>query len=284
MKYLLKKRKNDSHKGSYGRLGVIGGSRGMAGAPYLTALSAFRTGVGYSYILVPRTIEMIMSIKLTEGIIRPIEDGDKGHFIRESLLEILTYIENMDVLAVGPGMGVDIDRIYLITEILKKANIPIVLDADALNCISSNPSILEVHKNDIVITPHPGELSRLLNISTNDLQANRVYYSEYVANKYNIVVVLKGYETVVAFPGFETYINKTGNPGMATAGTGDVLTGVIASLIAQGLKPFDAAKLGVYLHGLAGDITKEEMGEYGMMAGDIIENIPIAINTYGLGM
>ncbi len=283
MKCLLGKRKKDSHKGNYGRVGVIGGSEGMSGAPYLTALSALRTGSGYSYIFVPRAIEMIMSIKLTEGIIRPIEDGGKGHFTRESLLDMLTYMDNMDVLAIGPGMGVDVDRTYLLLEILKKANMPIVLDADGLNCLVHDLSILKEHENQMVITPHPGELSRLLNISIGELEASRVYYSEYMANKYNIVVVLKGHNTVVACPGLKTYINKTGNPGMATAGTGDVLTGVIASLIAQGLKVFDAAKLGAYLHGLAGDITKEKIGEYGMIASDILANIPLAINTYSLG-
>lgn len=280
MRDLLKKRKLDSHKGDYGRVGIIGGSSGMAGAPYLTAISSLRTGSGYSYALIPSTIESIMSIKLTEAIVRPVEDDGTGHFTMESLQDILMYIKDMDALALGPGMGVDGDRTYLVKEIMKNAKVPIVLDADALNCISQIPHILEEHNNPLIITPHPGELSRLLDVSIDKIQERRVYYSEYVAKKYNVVVVLKGHRTVVASPKLGIYINETGNPGMATAGSGDVLTGMIASLLAQGLKSFDAARLGVHLHGIAGDVAKEKIGEYSMIASDIVDNIYLAINKY----
>ena len=283
MRDLLKKRKDDTHKGNYGRVGVIGGSVGFTGAPYLASLASLRTGSGYAYTLIPRELQTVMSIKLTEAIIRPIEDGGTGSFTMESLQDVIKYIKNMDVLAIGPGMGVDADRIYLVKNIIKNAKIPIVLDADAINCFSSNPEMLKDHENTIVATPHPGEMAKVLNISIEALQEKRVYYSELIAESYNIIVVLKGHETVVASPDGDTYINYTGNPGMATAGTGDVLTGMIASLLGQGINPFVAAKLGVYLHGIAGDITKEQLGEYGMIASDIIDNIPLAINSYNLG-
>lgn len=280
MKKLLGKRRIDSHKGSYGRVGVIGGSSGFTGAPYLSSLSAMRTGSGYVYTLVPASLQTIMSIKLTEAIVRPIEDKETGHFIMESLQDVLMYIKDMDAIAIGPGMGVDGDRTYLVKEIIKNAEIPMVMDADAINCIADNTEILNNHHSNIVITPHPGELARFLDIPVEVLQEKRVFYSELIAKKYNVVVVLKGHRTVVASPKLGIYINETGNPGMATAGSGDILTGMIASLLGQGLKTFDAAKLGVHLHGMAGDITRDNLGEYGMIAGDIAENIPLAIKSY----
>nr|WP_300005236.1 NAD(P)H-hydrate dehydratase [Tissierella sp.] len=280
MRDLLKRRKAESHKGNFGRAAVIGGSTGMTGAAYMASLSALRTGAGYSYTLVPEKLETIMSIKLTESIIRPIEDGGRGHFTMESLQDILKYTKDMDALAIGTGMGVDGDRTYLVKEIIRNAKVPMVLDADGINCISENPHILEGHEKPVIITPHPGELSKFLDVSIENIQEKRVYYSEYVAKKYNVIVVLKGHRTVVASPKLGIYINETGNPGMATAGSGDVLTGMIVSLLAQGLKPFDAARLGVHLHGIAGDIARNNIGEYGMIASDIIENIPKAINAY----
>lgn len=280
MKKLLGKRRIDSHKGSYGRVGVIGGSSGFTGAPYLSSLSAMRTGSGYVYTLVPASLQTIMSIKLTEAIVRPIEDKETGHFIMESLQDVLMYIKDMDAIAIGPGMGVDGDRTYLVKEIIKNAEIPMVMDADAINCIADNTEILNNHHSNIVITPHPGELARFLDIPVEVLQEKRVFYSELIAKKYNVVVVLKGHRTVVASPKLGIYINETGNPGMATAGSGDILTGMIASLLGQGLKTFDAAKLGVHLHGMAGDIARDNLGEYGMIAGDIAENIPLAIKSY----
>lgn len=280
MKNLLGRRDQKSHKGDYGRVGVIGGSVGFTGAPYLTSTAALKTGSGYVYALVPWAIQNIISIKLTEAIVRPIEDKDMGQFTMESLQEILKYIKNMDVLAIGPGMGIDADRIYIVHEIIKNAKVPLVLDADALNCISNKIEVLENHSSPIIVTPHPGEMARLLNISIEKLQEKRVYYSELLAKKYNIIVVLKGHRTVVASPKDGIYINETGNPGMATAGSGDVLTGLIASLLGQGIKPFESAKLGVHLHGMAGDLACEKLGEYGMIASDILDNIPLAIKTY----
>lgn len=274
LKNLLPKRIEDSHKGTYGRVGIIGGSKGMTGAPYLASQAALRTGTGLVYTMVPKYIETIMSIKLTEAIIRPIEDKGKGHFTKESLPEIIKEIESLDTIGIGPGLGIDGDRLYLIEEIIKAYKKPIVLDADAINCISMNLNILLNRYNPIIITPHPGELGRLLGKSTKEIQENRIYYSKYASGKYNIIVVLKGFNTIVASPKDDVYINETGNPGMATAGSGDVLTGMIASLLGQGLKPIDAAKLGVFCHGLAGDLGSLEKGEYGLIASDILDNIP----------
>lgn len=273
----LQKRKKNSHKGSYGRVGIISGSIGMTGAPYLASQSALRTGSGLVYTMVPKSLETIMSIKLTEAIIKPIDDLGKGHFIGSSLDHILKEIEDIDALAIGPGFGVDKDRLYIIEEILKFYKKPIVLDADAINCLSINPKVLLNSDSSIVITPHPGELGRFLGKKIGEIQENRTFYSKLASDKYNIVVALKGNNTVVTSPLGDMYINTTGNPGMATAGSGDVLTGMVVSLIGQGIETLEATKLGVFLHGLAGDLAKDNKGEYGLIASDIIENIPISI-------
>lgn len=280
-KKMLAKRKGISHKGSYGRVAVIAGSRGMTGAPYLASQSALRTGSGLIYSIVPKSIEEIMSVKLTEVIVRSVEDDGKGYFTYNSLEDILKEIEDMDALGIGPGMGVDKNRLNIIEEIIKAYNNPIIFDADAINCLSIKPDVLYNRNKEIIITPHPGELGRFLGKSTEEIQANRKFYCKYASDKYNIIVVLKGSKTLVAYPGEkDSYVNYTGNPGMATAGSGDVLTGMILSFLGQGMLAIDAARLGVFTHGLAGDLASLDKGEYSMIASDIIDNISKAIKRF----
>lgn len=278
IKNILPRRRKDSHKGTFGRVGIISGSKGMTGAPCLATMGALRSGSGLVYTIVPNGISDILSIKLTEAIIRPVKDKDTGHFILNSLEEIKDIIKDMDILAIGPGMGVDEKRIKLVKNVLLTFQKPVVLDADGINCISKGePNILLKRKATTIITPHPGELSRLIGVKIKDIQKNRIKYSKYVSNKYNIITVLKGADTIVSNPKGDTFTNNTGNPGMATAGSGDVLTGVIASFLSQRIEPYEAAILGVYCHGLAGDLAKMNKGEYGMIARDILEDIPNSI-------
>lgn len=278
IKDLLPKRNKSSHKGTFGRIGIIAGSVGMTGAPYLSTMAALRSGGGLVYTIAPKSISEILSIKLIEAIIKPVEDDSTGHFTLNSAKDIDSIIKDMDVLAIGPGIGTGKERIEFIKEILLGYKRPIVLDADGINCISmGNSDILLTRKGDTIVTPHPGELSKLLGVSIKEIQKNRIKYSKYTSNKYNIITVLKGTETIVCDKEGNIYINPTGNPGMATAGSGDVLTGMIASFIGQGLNPYNAAVLGVYCHGLAGDLAKMDKGEYGMIARDILDNIPYAI-------
>ncbi len=278
IKNILPKRNKDSHKGTFGRIGIIAGSTGMTGAPYLSTMAALRSGGGLIYTITPKSVSEILSIKLIEAIVKPIEDDNTGHFTMNSFKEINSTIENMDVLAIGPGIGTDEENIDVVKKILLNYKRPIVLDADGINCVSmKDPNILLTRKEDTIITPHPGELSKLLGVSTKEIQENRIKYSKYTSNKYNIITVLKGSETIVCDGQGNIYVNNTGNPGMATAGSGDVLTGMIASFIGQGLEPYYAAILGVYCHGLAGDLAKMDKGEYGMIARDILDNIPYSI-------
>lgn len=278
LKGLLNKRNKDTHKGDYGKVLIVGGSRGMTGSVTLSSKASMKTGSGLVYTLVPEELETIMSIKLTEEIVKLAKDNGKGHFLKESLEDILDASKDKDALAIGPGMGTCEDNIYLVREIIKNTNIPLVIDADGLNALSKDMNMLKSKKNSIVITPHPGEMARLLGVSINEIEDNRIHYAKYISKKYDIVSVLKGSNTIVSYKD-EVYINKTGNPGMAKAGSGDVLTGIITSLIGQDLKPFNAAKLGVYIHGLAGNFARDEKGEYSMVASDILDSIGEAIGV-----
>ncbi len=274
---ILPKRRSDSHKGTYGRVGIIAGSIGMTGACALSSMAALKSGSGLVYGIIPNTLNTILSIKLTEVVFKPVLDNGKGYFIYDSIDQIKDFLESIDVIAIGPGIGTNRETVKVVEEVLRVSEKPVVLDADGLNCISSNPNVLLKRQGATIITPHPGELSRLLKISTKEIQKNRISYSKKVSNKYNVITVLKGANTIVTDTKGDVYVNTTGNPGMATAGSGDVLTGMIASFIGQGVKPELAAKLGVYLHGLSGDLAKIEKGEYGMIARDILESIPYSI-------
>ncbi|HLR34483.1 MAG TPA: NAD(P)H-hydrate dehydratase [Tissierellales bacterium] len=274
---VLPERKKDSHKGTYGKVGIMAGSTGMTGACALSSMSALRCGSGLVYGIVPEELSTILSIKLTEIILKPISDKDKGYFIYDSIDEIKNNIKNLDVIALGPGIGTNKETIKVVHEMLRTIERPIVLDADGLNCVSQDPNIFLEREETTIITPHPGELSRLLKIPTKKIQENRIKYSKIISEKYNIITVLKGANTIVANGDGDIYINNTGNPGMATAGSGDVLTGMIASFLGQGIGALTAAKLGVYLHGLAGDLAKLEYGEYAMTATDILNYIPSSL-------
>ncbi|MGF7058087.1 NAD(P)H-hydrate dehydratase [Brassicibacter mesophilus] len=273
----LPKRKKDTHKGTYGRIGIIAGSKGMTGAVYLSSIACLKSGSGLVYSIVPSSISDILEIKLTEAIIVPIEDKGRGYFIEDSIEKILNESNNCDCIAIGPGIGVDDERIEVVRSLLLYVDKPIVLDADGLNCISSDINIIKKRKASTVVTPHPGELSRLLNVDIKYIQANRVKYCKMASEKLGVITVLKGADSVICSENGDVFINETGNPGMATAGSGDVLTGMISSFIGQGISPLHAAVCGTYLHGLSGDIAVEDKGEYGLIATDIVANIPYAI-------
>ncbi|NLV76082.1 MAG: NAD(P)H-hydrate dehydratase [Tissierellia bacterium] len=277
IKGMLPRRDKFSHKGTFGRIGIISGSLGMTGATYLSSMAALRTGSGLVYSIVPDSLKEVLSIKLTEAIIKPVEDRSTGHFTMDSFQQIIHIIEGMDAIAIGPGMGVDEERVELVRKILLEYKKPVILDADGINLISLDPTILMDRQGDTIITPHPGELSRLLGVSIGEIQKERVEYSKFTSNKYNVITVLKGANTLVTDGKEKVYKNNTGNPGMATAGSGDVLTGMITSFIGQGISPYEGAVLGVYCHGLAGDLASRDKGEYGMIARDILDNIPYSI-------
>ncbi|MBU0759713.1 MAG: NAD(P)H-hydrate dehydratase [Candidatus Omnitrophica bacterium] len=275
----LKKRKKDTHKGDYGHVFILAGSTGLTGAAALCGQACMRSGAGLVTLGIPRSLNVVMEIKLTEVMTCPLPETRQGTFSLKAKAEALKKINNSDIAVLGPGLSSNKETQQLIRELAVSVKRPMVLDADALNAISENADVLRKVKSPYVITPHPGEMARLLKKDTDYIKKNRLIVAKKFANYYNAVVVLKGSGTIVAEPGANqrVYVNKTGNPGMATAGSGDVLTGVIAGFMAQGLKPFDAARFAVYTHGLAGDLAKKEKGEEGLIAGDILEKIPEAI-------
>ncbi|WP_099203352.1 NAD(P)H-hydrate dehydratase [Miniphocaeibacter massiliensis] len=263
---LLKKRRSDSHKGDYGKVAFVGGSRGMCGSIYLASLAALRTGAGLVYTVVPEEIETIMQIKSLENIVWPINYNNLENYKDK--------FNKIDAFGIGPGMG-DGYSFEVIKFYLENYNKNFVIDADGLNMLSKNLGKIPRNKN-IIFTPHEMEMSRMTDMDINHIHANREEISIEFAKKYGIILILKGKNTIVT-DGNIIYINKTGNPGMATAGSGDVLTGIITALIAQDYELIEAAKLAVYVHGLSGDIACSIKGEDGIIARDIIENIPSAM-------
>ncbi len=284
----LEPRRPDTHKGTYGHLFVIAGSVGMTGAATLTSqaaslcFGALRSGVGLVTLGIPESLNEIMEIKLTEGMTLPLPESKKKTLSLKAEKEIIEFSEKADALALGPGLSTNKETQQLVINLIKKISLPMIIDADALNALVSHLSILRPATSDqrpAIITPHPGEMARLIGKKAKEVQENRIRIAGDFAQKYKVIVVLKGARTVISDPEGNIYINPTGNPGMASAGVGDVLTGMIGSLLAQRIEPLKAAKMGVYLHGLAGDLAAQEKGEESLVASDVLEKLPQAFKS-----
>lgn len=269
-------RDRQGYKTQYGRIGLIGGSTGMAGSICMSAQAAMRTGAGMSYAIVPASLATVVQCKLTETIVRPIADDGRGCFTMRTISDVLRAAEGCDVLAIGPGLGRDSDTPVWLRMLLENTRVPVVLDADALYAAAQDRSMLALCRGRCVITPHEAEMSRLTGASLPQIRAQRAQIATEFAAEHGILVVLKGADTVIS-DGSVYYLNNTGNPGMATAGSGDVLTGMMAALFGYGYPLRLAVRLACYLHGVAGDLAREEKGEDGMIATDIIAQIPYAL-------
>jgi len=280
VKELLPIRFSDSNKGSYGKIIIVTGSKGMTGAGGLSANACYRMGSGLVYLAVPDTLADIYSVLCPEAVVIPIKDSKNGYFAKldkEEYELVIDKINNMDVMCIGPGMQMSEGSKKIVKKLITSIKRPMVIDADALNIIAEDPRVLKKVKN-CVITPHPGEMARLVNLTTKEVQDDRINIASNFAEKWDITVVLKGNNTVIATSDGRVYINETGNNGMATAGSGDVLAGIIAAIIGQKKSIIESAILGVYLHGLAGDIAVSRLNEYSIKASDIIKSLPEAIN------
>jgi len=270
-------RSPESHKGTYGHLLVLAGSVGKTGAAYLASQSAARVGTGLVTLGIPESLNAIMEVKLTEVMTYPLPETREKTFSAQATAAIEEMLPRMSALAFGPGVGVNSEVKELIGWIIHHADIPIVLDADGINALAAHASILKEARQPMVLTPHPKELSRLLRIELKAVLDDRLEICRRAACEFNCYLALKGFRTLVADPQGNVFVNPTGNPGMATGGTGDVLTGVIGGLLAQGIPKIRALQAGVYLHGFSGDLVREQKGEYGLVATDLIEHLPIAI-------
>ena len=275
---MLSPRPPECNKGDFGRLLLLTGSSGMTGSGRLCADAALRTGAGLVYLGVPSTLAHIYASAISEPITVPLADDGSGRLSLQSASRILEVLKNMDAVAAGPGLSTGGDITEIVGLLLRECRVPLVLDADALNAVSLNTSVLKSLKAETVITPHPGEMARLTGLTIREIMEDRIGTATGFAQKWGVITVLKGSRTVVALPDGSYFINPTGNPGMATGGSGDVLTGVIASLAGQGMKPADAAVAGVYLHGLAGDAAAERLGRYGMLPRDMVEALPVVMS------
>ena len=277
---LLPPRPPDAHKGAAGRVFVLAGSSGMSGAAALCTMGALRVGAGLVTLGIPKGLHHPMVEKLTEAMFRALPETKEGSLSLQGLPEIVSAAGEMDAVAIGPGLSQHPQTKTLVRQLLPKIPKPLVLDADGLNALAEDVALLKKLPLPIILTPHPGEMGRLIRLSPEEVQRDRQRIAAEFAKMYRVIVVLKGHATVVARYDGEVYVNDTGNPGMASGGCGDVLTGMIAGLLGQRLAPFDAARLGVYLHGLAGDLAAADRGEIGLLASDLADRIPQAIRTY----
>ena len=287
---LLQKRRPESNKGDYGHVGILAGSRGMAGAPALVARAAQRTGAGLVTVLTAQSAQPILAAKLDEQMTVPLIEKD-GAVAEAAWESIAAFANRASVFCVGPGLTTSAETVRLVHRVLREIDVSIVLDADGLNALAMDLSVAQdrsrAGRSPLIITPHPGEAARLLGTSVAQVQSDRIGSVRELARRYHAIAVLKSRVTLIADPDGKVCINTTGNPGMATGGMGDTLTGVIGALLAQDaahaskqgnphVDPLYSAALGVHLHGIAGDISAATRGEAGLTAGDVIDCLPTA--------
>lgn len=272
---ILPGRPLDAHKKSVGRVLVVAGSVGMTGAACLAAQGALRAGAGTVSLAVPRSLNDIFEQKLTEVMTIPMPETMARSLLAEAVEPILEVCATFDAVVIGPGLSLDDSTVQLVRSLVAKIQLPIVVDADGLNALVNKTGILEARSAPTVITPHSGELARLLKMTSGDIQADRLRYAKRSSSEWGVITVLKGHGTVIS-DGRALAVNPTGNPGLATAGTGDVLAGMIGALIAQGATPLDAALAGAYIHGLSGDLAARKLTERSVIATDVISFLPKA--------
>ena len=272
----LSHRNLKTHKNDYGHILVLAGSKRMLGAAALTSLAAMRAGAGLVTLGIPESLNTVVQRKISNVVMTfPLKETWEQSIDLNAFAQIQKFYKNYDVIAIGPGLSQHPRTQKFILKVMATSPLPLVIDADALNAIVGDLEILKRTKTPKILTPHPGEMARL--IKKSNIKNQRAKIARNFAKKYNCVLLLKGHQTVAASPQGKIYINKTGNPGMATAGSGDVLTGIIAAFLGQGLSGFKAAKFGAYLHGKAGDLAAGAKTQTAMIASDIIEYIPKAI-------
>jgi NAD(P)H-hydrate epimerase len=273
---LIPPRAPDAHKGDFGRVLLIAGSVGKTGAAALAAEGALRSGAGLVTVACPRSCLPIIAAHGREYMTEPLDETPTGTVDFAAAETVLGL--TADVIALGPGLGRGEGVSTFVRELVEKSELPLVLDADALNALADDPSALQGREGrEVIITPHPGEMARLLGCRTDDVQANRLGMAQDVARRHHVYVVLKGYRTLIAGPDGRVFVNPTGSPGMATGGTGDVLRGMVAAWLGQLLDAEAACRVAVYLHGAAGELADADAGETSMLAGDLADHIGDAI-------
>jgi hydroxyethylthiazole kinase-like uncharacterized protein yjeF len=278
----LPPRRADSHKGDYGRILVLAGSRGMVGAAAMAGTAALRAGAGLVTIGTPRSVYPILAVQVTCCTTRPLPETPVATLSDRGFSAILQFAESFDVIALGPGLGRHPSTTQLVRQLVMQLPKPMVVDADGLNALAEDVAVLRRAPAPRILTPHPGEMARLAGLSADKVQQSRKEVARRFARENRVVLVLKGHQSIVT-DGRRVFVNPTGNPGMATGGTGDVLAGTIAALIGQQLGPYEAAVLGTYVHGIAGDLAAKQFGEVGLIATDVLDFLPQAFQKLAAG-
>lgn len=273
---ILPQRQLDTHKGDAGNILLIAGSKGMMGAGLMAALAALRTGAGKATLAVPESLSFAVESGPPEIMVLPLPETPAGSIDSGAFEIVLERTASMDALVIGPGISTNPRTVELVHRLIQNVEKPILLDADGLNALSQGITVLEGTRAELLLTPHPGEMARLARISTSEVQADRVNLAIDFATRHRVFLALKGAHTILAMPSGNAWINPTGNPALASGGTGDVLAGVLGGLLVQGLGPEESLVAGAYLHGLAGDIVSEEIGDIGLTATDLLPAIPRA--------
>jgi NAD(P)H-hydrate epimerase len=273
-KWLSIPRHPDTHKGDYGHLLVIAGSVGKTGAAAMACQAALRMGAGLVTLAIPKSLNPIMEMKLTEVMTEPLPETPKQTLSLRAFSPIVRLCENKRAVIIGPGLGTFKETQSLVLKLIRTLDLPIILDADGLTALATQPKTLPATNRSLILTPHPGEMARLIRSTVKEVLEDRIGLSRNFSQSQHVHLILKGHPTLIATPKGETFINPTGNPGMASGGTGDVLTGMIGGLICQGFDILLSLQIAVYLHGKAGDEGAQTMGEKSLIATDIIEKIP----------
>jgi len=285
LRALLPPRPWASHKGNFGHLLVLAGSEGKTGAAAMACEAALRAGAGLVTLGIPAGLNDILEVKLTEAMTLPLPEAAEARALGQTALKpILAFLDDRSTLAVGPGLGTHPETRDLICRLVHDLPQPMVIDADGVNHLAGDAGSWKGAAGPRILTPHPGEMARLTGLTTADVQARRLDLARKTAARFGVTLVLKGAQTVVAAPDGRASLNSTGNPALASGGAGDVLTGLIGGFLAQGLSPWDAARLGVYLHGLAADFWVSRYGPRGMIAGDLLTALPPMLTEFIQGL
>ncbi len=273
----IEPRRPETHKGNAGHVCVLSGSLGKTGAASLVSMGAARAGAGLVTLFIPESLNAILEVKLTEAMTLPIAETPDKTPSSAAFQQILGFLEGKQAMAIGPGISTNEDTATLVKQLLTNVRCPMVLDADAITAVSQDPTVLRKVEAPLVLTPHPGEMARLCHSTVADVQRNRLESAQKFSSEYGVVLVLKGHRTIIASPDGRLAINSTGNPAMASGGTGDTLTGIITGLLAQGFDAFRAACLGVYVHGAACDNLFDGFSSRGLLATDMLDEIPAVL-------
>jgi hydroxyethylthiazole kinase-like uncharacterized protein yjeF len=276
----LPQRSKDTHKGSYGRALFIAGSSNYLGAPYFSALSFLKAGGGLSYLATPKSISPFLASKGSEIVFLPQGETSSGSLATGSMEELLEFSKRASMVIMGPGLSLNQETQELVRELVRKIETPLLIDGDGITAIAQEVKLIKERKAETILTPHSGEMSRIARMEVSEVNKDKINVLQRTAKEFNAIMVLKGAHSLIGYPDESVYINTSGNPGMATAGSGDALTGAIAAMYGLGLPLPDAVKTGVFIHGLSGDLAAREKGEDGLTAQDILDYLPNAVRYY----